>query len=352
MLKNICVRICAISENWQWTVFLPTLGVLITAILIIFVNSTVPRKVNRLESDFEKFRVRTPAEKKDEKAKANPAAGMVGVSPPIELGSTQEVINRFDARSNSLDVRTRIYSYMTVWSVANFVQFALSIAVIALALRLVWLYWDTWKLPSCSVAVMALLLLISGIGIGVADWQGWAPVSPNDSVSGKLQTAVKNQIGYSSEFEFLTVAGLVLIVLVQLLVPISLGCVLSDTEKDPNERFQQYQQLLYLNALLMVAGVVQVTIQNRLPILLFDDEFNVHQVGQMAAGMGLRIAAIHSVAMGMVFLPAGFVLQRGVTDAAEPDAAAPSRNWYMEIFAVFAPLLSALPISKLFESVV
>jgi hypothetical protein len=103
---------------------------------------------------------------------------------------------------------------------------------------------------------------------------------------------------------------------------------------------------MYWTAFLLVVGVIQVTYQNRLPALFFDDEFNVQKIGQMASGTGLLIGGMFSVAMALVFLPAGFVLEAkrppSVTDENK-------KAWFTEIVAVLAPVLTALPISKLFD---
>jgi hypothetical protein len=148
-----------------------------------------------------------------------------------------------------------------------------------------------------------------------------------------------------SEIKCMTMIGNVSIVLVIVITPLAV-CVLLNASPQP-KRFQEFQQLMYWTAFLLVAGVVQVTYQNRLPALFFDDEFNVQHIGQMASGTGLLIGGVFSVALGFVFLPAGFVLDDSPTETTQPKET--KKSWFTEIVAVLAPLLTALPISKLFD---
>jgi hypothetical protein len=85
--------------------------------------------------------------------------------------------------------------------------------------------------------------------------------------------------------------------------------------------------------------------------LFFDDDTSIQSVAQMATGAGLLVGAVFTAASGLVFLPAGFLLY---SEGAASGALAPKsngKNWFTEIIAILAPVLTALPIAKLFEVV-
>ena len=345
----------------RWLTYLPALGICVTAGLLLFVSECLLGKVEVQENDFDKFQVRSPEEKKaaDEKGqvkdKARTKIVILGTRTPVELGTIKEIIDRFKDRSEKLDVQTRKLSFLTTWSVVNILQGALAIVVLALSGRILWRYRpckdpDVPKKKSKANLWIALFLIVSSVVlIVVADQTGLAPLSVQKSVNGVLQKEARKALGLTSEIGVLTNVGNVSIVLVIVFAPLSL-CLLLYSSLYREQQFRDFQQLMYWTAFLLVVGVIQVTYQNRMPALFFDDEFNVQQIGQMASGTGLLVGSVLSVAMGLVFLPAGFILgERFPAGGAVQDNR--GMGWFTEIVAVLAPVLTALPIGKLFDIV-
>jgi hypothetical protein len=335
---------------------LPALGLAVTAALFVFVSHNLLGKVELPRTEFNALAVRAPAEKKDDDTKAGGKAEpkakgpMIGTRPAVDLGTAETVINDLPNRSKKLDVQTRRLGYLTTWTVANLVQGGVVVFVLGLAIWLVWRYrkstqprWMLW-LP-LAVSVISMASIVAG------DKTRWAPLSVDKSVNSRLQNDARDRLKLADEIECMTGVGNISIVLVIACVPVALGVLLySAIHENCSQRLKYFQRLLYATALLLVVGVIQVIYQNRMPALFFDDDFNVQQIGQMAAGTGLLVGGLFTVALGLVFLPAGFILGAHRSENVSADGeGTSSKTWLTELLAVLAPVLTALPISKLFD---
>ncbi len=332
---------------------LPALGLLVTALLILLVHGCLLSGVKMEKADFEALRVRSPMEKKDTKEKAEepPKFGAIGTRPAVEFGTVREVI---DARlkkpadkppepSAILDVRTRQLNYLTTWSAINLLQGALALVVLVLAGRIIWWHWR--ELPSRKAYCLpGAIAVVSVALVFVGDWKGFAPFSMRGSVNEQLQNEARKAFGSDFAINSLTMVGNLGITAVVVTVALGLGMLLDSLAERP-VRLLQFRQLMRWTGVLLVVGVIQVTYQNRMPALFFDDEFNIQHIGQMASGTGLVIGGVFSVAMGLVFLPVGHFLGDPAASADEPS----TRGGLAEILAVLAPVLTALPIGKLFD---
>ncbi len=199
-----------------------------------------------------------------------------------------------------------------------------------------------------SLRVSVLMILLSVSVVLIANLFGYAPLDTNYSINWWFQTMARDAIGIPAKITFLTDACNISIVMVILMVPLAL-CVILASREDITKRYSEYQQLIYWTAFLLVAGVIQVTYQNRMPALFFDDDFNLQKIRQLASSAGLQVGGMFSVALALVFLPAGFILDTLLPVSKESQQNQGNKSWYTEIIAVLAPMLTALPISKLFD---
>jgi hypothetical protein len=136
---------------------------------------------------------------------------------------------------------------------------------------------------------------------------------------------------------------------VVVITPLALCLLLYSPEVDRAERVHRFHHLMYWTAFLLVVGVIQVIYQNRMPALFFDDEFNRQRVGELASATGLLVGAVFTVALGLVFLPAAFVLGDPPAEDGDREKSGSKKNWLAELFAVLAPVLTAIPVGRLFE---
>lgn len=332
---------------------MPAFGIVTTTGLILLVCNCLLTGVQISEADLNQLTVRSPAERKDsdkkesenkepESKSKNVSARMIGVGPVVELGKANEVVESYPKRSKNLDVKARILTYLTTWAAFNLVQAAVTAVVLFLSFRLLMKYWNVTER-----LIFVLALLLNGacaVAVVVGDDFGLAPVAVPHSVSGQLQDLAREYMGIKTRIDRLTDIGNISIVTVVVLVPSTLCLVLSSAAC-AKERYEDLQLLMFWTAFLDVASVVQVTYQNRMPALFFDDEFNVQIIYQMASGTGLLIGGLFTVALGLVFLPASYWLQSKIEHGGDEC----EKGWLAQILAVLAPVVTAIPVGKLFD---
>jgi hypothetical protein len=153
---------------------------------------------------------------------------------------------------------------------------------------------------------------------------------------------------FESRSELLTTTGNVSVALVIFVVPFAL-CVLLHSRESETKRFERLQLLMLSTALLLVSGAVQVSVQSRWPALFFDDSTNLDQIAQIALSRGLLVGSVFSTALAFIFLPAGATLHAQAFYGKDNNDIASRWSWFTQLFSVLAPLIAAVPISKLFE---
>jgi hypothetical protein len=355
---------------------LPALGVAVTAALLLVAGNSLldatdkltgpdAQPDQRLKDRFGQLVARAPAEPEKGKEKKNPAGPLIGSQPAVLIGSLKEATEAFDRRAMYVDVQARCLSLLQVWTVANLLQGGMAVVVLVLAVRAATRHGrGAGVLP---FALPALILVAALMTVLLLDRTGLFPLTGKQNVATLLQTAARKAVKIEEAASWLTGVGNGSIIAVLVAVPLALGALVhsstrpaerleSDEHREASahreECFGEFQRLLYCTSGLLVAGAVQVTVQHRLPELLFDDEFLVQHVHQMASGVGLLIGGVFTVALAFVFVPCGLVLGRGLPAAATGAAtgatpAAPvAPTWLKEFLAVIAPLVAVFPVGK------
>jgi hypothetical protein len=220
------------------------------------------------------------------------------------------------------------------------------VAVLVVSFRTLRLYSTRakWRFLVAPAALLGVCVVVALVLLA----REQLPLSPGHRVNGRLQEAIREAVAMAGPIDVLTTVGNLSVALVVVVTPLAVCLLLYSPEIERAERVRRFHHLMYWTALLLVVGVVQVTYQNRMPGLFFDDEFNRQRVGETASASGLMVGAVFTVALGLVFLPAASVLGEPAAEPG-PDAVGPTRNWLAELLAVLAPVLTALPVGRLFE---
>ncbi len=327
--------------------WIPTTGVAVTAALLLLVAVCLFSNSDLEAGAVRDLAVRVMPNKQDDEKKV----GEKGAEQRVkEIGPLGKIVDGFKGRSKHLDVRAKQQAFLSIWGVANLIQGALTVVVLVLAARIIiWftpeLCWKevVWRPIGVLFAIVGLLFVVNTTGI--------VPLTLDKGLLSHLQNLVEKEAGMRGYVSFLTKIGNVFTALVALLVPVAVGVLLLGSPMSTKRRRERFKALMYSTALLLVVGVIQVTYQSRWAALFFDDETSIQSIAQMAAGAGLLVGAVFTTASGFVFLPAGYLLHRRESAEADPSSAAPSKSWLTEILAILAPVLTALPVAKLFEIV-
>ncbi len=326
--------------------YLPAIGVFITAVLVIFVSRCL---LSTLDLDKDKqmeLKIRFPVEKKDAKKEGG---GWGKPAPEAWKESVQQAIDRFKKEKEEfLDIRARQQAFLSTWAVANLLQGALAVSVLLVSIFTVVAFLplrDRWRVLVGPAAVLAAAIAL----VVCVNLFGLVPLTMKGSTLTFLQDKIRDASGLSEKIQTLTDVGNISIIFVTFLTPVAVGVLLAKSAKSPKKRLEQFRYLMYMTAFLLVVGVVQVIYQYRWPCVLFDDDTNAQLVAQMATGAGLLVGGVFTAASALVFLPAGYLLERYEVAKTDTSSAGTKKNWLAEIGAVLAPVLAALPIGKLFD---
>jgi multisubunit Na+/H+ antiporter MnhB subunit len=237
---------------------------------------------------------------------------------------------------------------MMTWGATQIAQGALTLILLWLCVGI--LRRTSWKSrrivfwPTFAVVAIIVLLFLSR--------SFFFEFTLGRTVLGKLQDQIRKSTRLTDRIGLLTDVGNVATGAAVVLTSAALSVLLRRPEKDTERRLELLRQIMYCSACLLVAGVVQVNLQHRWFALYFDDDYNIQQIGQAASGFSLLVGAVFSVASAFLFLPAGLLLEKHLPSAENQVAAqrGDSRSgWIMEILAILAPVLAALPFGKLLD---
>jgi hypothetical protein len=338
---------------WDFLLFLdahmsciPACGVFSTAVLLLLVHYCLLSKLGFPCDDSERLNIPVSLDKKhkDDKAGEKPGAEKLNSRRWKDTGTVDQSLKAYKQRAGYLDVRAKQQAFLSIWAVANLLQGALTIVVLVLSIITIYTHWPRNKQV---VGFPLAILLLSVFVVTTVKSCGILDLTLDDSLLHFLQRSIQREAGLESRVTLLTGIANFSIVLVSIVTPLSVGLLLKSPEP-LKKRLERFQDLMYWTAFLLVVGVIQVNYQNRWSALLFDDDLSIQSVTQMAAGTGLLVGGVFTVASGLVFLPAGFLLNWANTAA---KGSTSKKSWFMEIASVLAPVVAALPIAKLFEIV-